>query len=124
MTVAGVEYEEVQCFLGDDHEKAVEKGLERLTHSQRSVRSRLQEFTTSEALRNTLQKKAKAKAKRLATRRAALTGEEQEKKLKARKETNEMLTKQAQETGWSVPKLVGSLEPRVGKKLSAAEHWR
>ena len=122
--VAGARYEEVQCFLGGiDHLKAVDEELERLTDSQKSVRARLLEFETSDALRQTLQRKALKKSKMSANRKAALSGEALEAKLKAHKETNEKLRKQLLETGWSVPKLVGSLEPRVGaKKQSAAAH--
>ena len=91
--VAGVRYEEVQCFLGGvDHQKAVDEELERLTDSQKSVMARLLEFKTSDALRQTLQKKALQKSKLGANRKAALSGEALEEKLKARNETNEELS--------------------------------
>ena len=45
-----------------------------------------------------------------------LLHEELEKKQKARDEVNEKLKQQAQETGWSVAKPVGQLEPRVQQK--------
>ena len=123
--VAGVKYEEVQCFLGETtHQEAVEKELERLTDVQKSIRTRLLELDTSEALRNTLQKKAAEKKRRGAAAMAARSGEALETKLKARKETNEKLRKQLLETGWSVPKLVGSLEPRVGKEKKPSMHLK
>ena len=131
VVVAGVKYEEVQCFLGAaDHQKTVDLELQRLTHSQKSLRARLLEFDTSEALRNTLQKKAAEKKKRNAAVRASLTGDALKAKQQKTLETNEKLRKQLQETGWSAPKLVGFLEPRVGKskKKSAAyqkkKPWR
>ena len=122
--VAGIGYEEVQCFLGGvDLQKAVNEELERLTHSQKSVRARLLEFDTSDALRHTLQRKADLKIKLSTNRKATLFGEGLKAKLKARNETNDKLRKQLLETGWSVQKLVGSLEPRVGvKKQSTAEN--
>ena len=115
--VAGVKYEEVQCFLGEtgaEHDEAVDMELKRLSDRQKSIRERLLQLETSEALRQTLQKKADGKKKRLEARRAAGIGEALKQKEKKRLEVNEKLTKQLQETGWSVPALVHSLEPRVG----------
>ena len=49
--------------------------LKRLSDRQKSIRERLLQQETSEALRNALQKKADSKKKRLETRRAAFSGE-------------------------------------------------
>ena len=53
-----------------------------------------------------------------------MSGEALEKKQNARDEVNERLKKQALETGWSVARLVGQLEPRVKqtKKKSLMEN--
>jgi hypothetical protein len=63
-----------------------------------------------------LLKKAGEAERRRATKQAATSGEALKKKRKARDDVNEKLVKQAQETGWSVGKLVGQLEPRVLQK--------
>ena len=53
------------------------------------------------------------------------SGEALEQKRQARDEVNERLKKRALETGWSVAKLVGQLEPRVQqKKKSRILHGR
>ena len=73
--VAGVKYEEIQCFLGDvDLETAEALELKRLSDCQKSLRSRLQERETSEITRHTLKIKALQKRKRAANAKAKLDG--------------------------------------------------
>ena len=120
--VAGIRYEEIQCFLGDvDLEAAEALELKRLSDCQKSLRSRLQERETSEITRHTLKIKALQKRKRAANAKAKLEGEALEETLKARRDVREKLTAQLKETKWSVTQLVNSLEPRVGKKKSLEE---
>ena len=98
--VAGGKYEEVQCFLGEfDWQDAMDKDVERLIQSQKSIKHRLLQIFTSEALRDTLQLRAAERKKRAESKRAACSGEALEKRQKARYEVNLKLTRQALETG-------------------------